>query len=219
MSQDAVQSGADWTAGKVFTCLGDLPLGRLRLDRQLGTATEADVIELHDREDRLYELADGLLLEKAVGNYESYLAGLLLSRITLYLDSHPLGVVLPPDGMLRLAPGLVRIPDVSFITWDRLPGRAFPNDPIWGLAPDLAAEVISAGNTRQEMERKLRDYFQAGVRLVWYAYPREKEVRVFTAVNQHSVVREHEQLDGSPVLPGFQLDLRTFFTKPSPSGQ
>ena len=28
--------------------------------------------------------------------------------------------------MMRIAPGLVRIPDLSFIAWDRLPGRESP---------------------------------------------------------------------------------------------
>ena len=40
------------------------------------------------------------------------------------------------------------------------------------LAPDLAVEVLSESNTRAEMDRKLRDYFAAGVLLVWYFDPR-----------------------------------------------
>lgn len=40
------------------------------------------------------------------------------------------------------------------------------------LVPDLAIEVLSAGNTEGEMRRKLHDYFTAGVRLVWYIDPR-----------------------------------------------
>ena len=57
----------------------------------------------------------------------------------------------------------MRIPDVSFISWERLPGRVFPHEDIWSVAPDLAVEIISHGNTNEEMDRKLRDYFAAGV--------------------------------------------------------
>ena len=219
MTQDVLHPTSFWTAAQLVAWFGDVPLSRVRLDREPGTATEDDVIQLRDREDRLYELADGVLLEKAVGNYESYLAGVLLSRITVYLDAYPIGIVLPPDGMLRLAPGLVRIPDVSFISWERLPGRSLPEDLIWGLAPDLAVEVISAGNTREEMDRKLCDYFQAGVRRVWYIYPRSHEVRVYVSIDRVVTMRSNQSLEGADVLPGFLLDLRTFFTLPGPSSK
>ena len=70
------------------------------------------MIGIHDREDRLCELVDGVLLEKTVGTYESYLA-LLLGN---FVDENNLGIVLGADGMMRLVPGLVRIPNVSFIS-------------------------------------------------------------------------------------------------------
>ena len=85
------------------------------------------------------------------------------------------------------------------------------------LAPDLAVEVISRHDTRQEMDRKLQDYFTAGVRLVWYVYhtPR-REVWVYVSPTEHSVIREDETLDGGEVLPGFRLAWPTCL--PSPQG-
>ena len=56
--------------------------------------------------------------------------------------------------------------NVSFISWQRLPGGELPKKPIPNLVPDLAVEVLSKGNTKAEMRRKLHEYFQAGVRLV-----------------------------------------------------
>ena len=61
--------------------------------------------------------------------------------------------------MIRLAPGLIRIPDVSFISWHRLPGRTIPHEAILSTAPDLAVEVLSPGNTQREMQAKLKEYF------------------------------------------------------------
>jgi Uma2 family endonuclease len=81
-------------------------------------------------------------------------------------------------GMMQLAPGLVRIPDVSFISWDRFPDRKLPRDPVPHLAPDLAVEVLSQSNTPKEMDRKRRDYFNAGCKLVWITDP---ETRTVTA--------------------------------------
>lgn len=215
MSQAIEVTAGGWTAADLVERFGAIPLNRIRRDPAPGTATEQDVIEIHDRENRLYELVHGTLVEKTVGAYESYLAGILVHLLWAYVKENDLGIVLPPDGMMRLAPGLVRIPDVSFISWDRLPGRKPPHDPIPGLAPDLAIEVISRFNTRKEMDRKLHEYFSAGVRLVWYVYhsPR-REVRVYTSPTDLTVVREDQVLEGDPVLPGFRLALSDLFAEP-----
>ena len=165
---------------EAFERFGAVPLSRVRFTPPPGLATEQDVIKIHDRENRLCELLDGTLVEKTVGNYESYLAGVLVRLLGAFVAEQNLGIILPPDGMLRLAPGLVRHPDVSFVSWQRLPARRVPHDAIWNLATDLATEIISKGNIREEMDRKLIDYFSAGVRLVWYIYPTACEVREST---------------------------------------
>jgi Uma2 family endonuclease len=105
-----------WTAADLVEHFGAVFLHRIRHDPPPGSATERDVIEIHNREDRLYELVDGVLLEKTVGTYESYLAMLLGQLLGVYVRQNDLGIVLGADGMMRLAPGLVRIPDVSFVS-------------------------------------------------------------------------------------------------------
>lgn len=204
-----------WTAADLVERFGAVLLSRIRHDPAPGTATERDVIEIHDREDRLYELVDGVLMEKTVGTYESYLAGVLTHLLWGFVREKDLGIVLPADGMMRLAPGLVRIPDVSFISWERLPGRKVPREPIADLSPDLAVEVISKGNTPEEMERKLADYFSAAVRQVWYVHhtPR-REVLVYSSPEECAVVSERESLHGGSVLPGFILPLERLFAEP-----
>ena len=218
MAQATEPAAGTWTAADLVERFGAIPLSRIRHDPVPGTASERDVIEIHDREDRLYELIDGVLLEKTVGTYESYLAMLLGQLLGSYVRENDLGIVLGADGMMRLAPGLVRIPDVSFISWGRLPGRKIPRDPIASLAPDLAVEVISKSNTPKEMERKLADYFTAAVRQVWYVYhsPR-REVWVYNTPGDSVVLSEQQVLTGGDLLPGFRLELDRFFADPSPT--
>ena len=82
-----------------------------------------------------------------------------------------------------------------------------PTVPIPDLAPDLAVEVLSEGNTKPEMSRKIREYFDAGVRLVWLIDPRKCTARIFSTVEKSSLVRADQALDGSAVLPGFVVPL------------
>jgi len=198
--------------------LGDVPLDRIRLHPPPGTATEDDVVAHVDGDDkRLCELVDGVLVDKPVGYYESLLAVQLIALLVSFVYEHDLGIVLGADGMVRLAPGLVRLPDVSFLSWDRFPGRRLPPGPIAPLAPDLAIEVLSPSNTRREMTRKLHEYFAGGCRLVWYVPYRERRVHVHTSPTAVRVLGEGDVLNGGDVLPGFSLTVRTWFDRtPTP---
>lgn len=172
-----------------------------------------DLIKTQKHTERLFELVDGVLVEKVMGFLESSLAMWLGALIQDFLHHHDLGVLAGPDGTFRLMPGLVRIPDVSFVSWDRLPLREIPTDPVPNLVPDLAVEVLSGGNTPGEMRLKLKDYFLAGTSLVWFVDPIERTVQVYTAPDQYTVVTEDEVLDGGAVLPGLSLPLRQVFAR------
>jgi Uma2 family endonuclease len=198
--------------------MGGIPLDRIWFHPAPGTATEKDVVEAEQRENRLCELVDGTLVEKAVGFEEARLALRLGHLISSYLDKNDLGICVGADGMMRIAPGLVRIPDLSFIAWDKLPGREAPQEPIPDLAPDLAVEVLSEGNTRAEMARKVREYFEARVRLVWLIDPKKRSARVFSSVEKSAVVRADQALEGGDVLPGFTLLLSELLDRGRRSG-
>ena len=142
-----------------------------------------------------------------MGFEESRLAIELSYRVKSYLDQNDLGICVGADGMMRIAPGLVRIPDLSFIAWESLPGQESPREPIPDLAPDLAVEVLSAGNTKPEMARKVREYFAAGVRLVWLIDPRKRTARVYSAAAKSTLVSANQALDDGAVLPGFVFPL------------
>ncbi len=220
MAHAAEPAVGPWTAADLVERFGAIPLYRIRHDPPPGNGTEQDVVEIHNREKKLYELIDGVLLGKTVGAYESYLAMLLVQLLGAYVRETNMGIVLGPDGTMRLAPGLVRIPDVSLICWDRLPGRKVPHEPIFDLAPDLAVEVISKHNTPREMDRKLADYFAAGVRQVWYVYHTPvPEVHVFAAPDDRTVLSQQETLGGGDLLPGFRLDLGQLFSEPGPASK
>src|SRR5437762_523732 len=95
--------------------LGGISPSRVVLTPPPGTATEKDLLDLMDRTNRLYELVEGTLVEKAMGYLESSLAIVLAKFIGLFLDQHDLGNLAGADGTMRLMPGLVRIPDLSFV--------------------------------------------------------------------------------------------------------
>jgi Uma2 family endonuclease len=203
------------TIGDLLKRLGNIPAGRVRLHPTPGTATEKDVIEVLDREDRLCELVEGTLVEKPMGYEESAIACLIITALNTFVRPRKLGIVTGADGTIKLFAGLVRIPDVAFTSWNRLPGRKRPKVAIPLLAPDLVVEVLSKSNTPAEMRRKLGEYFDAGVRLVWLVNPRKRTASVHTSAGQSVVIKEGQSLDGGDVLPGFTLSLEELFAEES----
>jgi Uma2 family endonuclease len=201
------------TVADLWEWLGEVPISRIGLVPTPGTATRQNVLDLIDHADRICELFDGVLVEKTMGYMESLLAGAIVELLRRFVRKRKLGIVLPPDGMLEILPGQVRIPDVCFVSWDRFPGGKLPKTPIPAVAPDLAVEVLSDSNTEGEMRRKLQDYFAAGVRLVWYVDPRTRTASVYTSPEQCTVFDENGTLTGHDVLPGFELPLRELFAE------
>ena len=73
--------------------LGGIEPKRIRANPPPGTATEKDVLSIHDHEGRLYELINGVLVEKATGHQESRLAFWIGHLIQNFLDTNHLGEV------------------------------------------------------------------------------------------------------------------------------
>jgi Uma2 family endonuclease len=200
------------TVADLVERFGPIPLRRIRRNPPPGTATESDVLAIHDRENRLYELIDGILVEKDMGMYESLVAVRLSTRMSDFLRAEKLGAVFGADGFMKLRHGLVRIPDVSYVSKERLrKAKIRPHGPLVRLAPEIAAEVISKGNTQQEMDEKLADYFSAGVQLVWMIHPVRQEVKVHKSAKRSRTLKHPQRLDGGDVLPGLEISLAELF--------
>jgi Uma2 family endonuclease len=202
------------TVADLVKHLGGIPPERILMWPTPGTAKEKDAIALADGDHkRLCELIDGILVEKTAGLRESLLAAYLIEILGPFVRARNLGLVLAPDGLVRLFRGQIRIPDVSFISWESLPDDGVPKTAIAEIAPDLVIEILSRKNTKAEMVRKRRDYFRAGGKLFWEVDPRKRSVRVYTGPDAMTELTEADTLGGGKVLPGFRLALRDLFAE------
>jgi Uma2 family endonuclease len=201
------------TIADVLDHLGGIDPRRIRLSPPPGKATEKDLLRFLSRKERLCELVDGILVEKMTGLMKSAIAADVGAHLGKFVDDNDLGMVAGAAGPLRLMTNLVRLPDVSSISWDQWPLHEYPTEPIPSLYPDLAVEVLSEGNTAEEKERKLKDYFLAGTRLIWFVDPESRTVQVYTSPEDSITLTERDTLDGGDVLPGFQLPLKELFAR------
>lgn len=209
----AINAAVTTTLDDRLADLGGISPSRIRAIPPPGSATLADLIEAQRTDDRLYELVDGTMVEKPMGWQESLLAMVLGRLLGDFLESKPIGVVTGPDGTTRLFGKTVRAADVAFFSWDRMPDGKLPTHPVPELVPDFVIEVLRVGNTRGEMARKRREYFQAGVRLVWMLDPQSRTVAVYSDPETFRVATDDEIIDGGDVLPGWTVKLAELFGK------
>lgn len=206
--------GTAETIADLLHQLGDIDPSRVMAHPAPGTATEEHVIAYEAaRRKRLCELIDGVLVEKGMCYTETILAIWLAELLNRYVRPRNLGLVAGESGMVRLFPRNVRMPDVAFASWERFEGRKRSDAPISAAVPELAVEILSPSNTKREMERKRRDYFAAGVLLVWEIEPRLRTVSVYTSPEHPIVLGASEELTGGDVLPEFRLNLAELFAE------
>jgi Uma2 family endonuclease len=98
-------------------------------------------------------------------------------------------------------------PDVAVILGDRY--EELKNATVIPIIPEIMAEVLSPEETPRMIDRKLRQYFDAGVQEVWLIHPgfREIEVRTEPRLPGHALAIGDALT--SKLLPGFELPLLT----------
>jgi Uma2 family endonuclease len=154
-----------------------------------------------------------------MGYRESLLAASVIMFLKNFTSPRKLGLVGAPDAIMRVRPDQLRLPDVSFVTWERLLATDAHKKKIAPFGPDLAIEILSESNTRAEIDQKRRELFGSGTRLIWVIDPKTRTAEVFsdpTQPNQMTPVREGDALDGGTVLPGFTLPLAELFSDLEP---
>jgi len=191
--------------------LGDIAPERVIANPFPGTATEEDLLRKVEVDKQLCELIDGILVEKPMGDYESILALLLAQELLNFIRPKRLGAVIGPDGPLRFRIGLVRLPDIAFVSSTRVKAGGGLKKPIASLIPDLAVEVLCPSNRPGEMRRKWQEYFAAGVKFVWMIEPATRTADIYTSVESVVHLDPDGVIDGGDVLPGFSLRLSELF--------
>jgi Uma2 family endonuclease len=175
--------------------------------------TVQDLERMTSDEAERYELYAGVLREvEAMGGWHGEIGVELIGPLYLYLRTNPIGRVYTDSThfVLMRDPDVVLMPDVSFVSADRLPPYE-AREGVMHLAPDLAVEILSPSNRAREMAEKVALYQQAGVRLIWVVQPRRRAVTVHTLGGEPRTLHETDELDGGDVLPGFRLPVADLF--------
>ena len=179
---------------------------------QLRLVTAQDLLQKPDDGFR-YELVRGELKRMVPAGHQH---GRIVVNLTTPLDqhvrAHDLGVVYAAETGFKLAsdPDTVRAPDVAFVRRERL-AEVGEAEGYWPGAPDLAAEVISPGDTYTEVEEKVLEWLEAGTRMVIVVNPRKRAVTVYRSMTEIVILTEGDGIDGGDVVPGWVVPVANLF--------
>ena len=172
----------------------------------------ADFDRLQPPDELRYELDEGELIEMVKPRYQPHnrIVMKITQALLAYLEKNAIGEVLTSDNLFVLGPNTKRIPDLSFMTTERL--RQIQPDADIDGAPDLAIEVLSPSDAATAMRKKVKQYFAAGSRAVWLVYPESREIEIReSAAGPSRVLSENDTLEAPELLPGFSAKISSFF--------
>ena len=177
------------------------------------TMSAGEFWELPEKSGVRFELISGEVVEVPGSTWlHAAIVARIFTIIHAYAREHNLGAVFP-DGLTYLLltdPDTMRIPDISFVPRERLP-EGGPTTSYMAVPPGLAVEVVSPSNSALELRRRIQDYLEAGVSLVWVVWPEEQSISVYQGTMTPLELTASDTLNGGHVLPGFSVKVAELF--------
>ena len=175
--------------------------------------TADELLRLPGGDGRRYELVRGVLVEKMpTGDPHGDTTALTTYILTQYTFDSDYGAVRTgePGYRLERGPDTVRAPDVAWIAPGRIPPgtQGYPE-----LAPDLAVEVKSPGNSNPEMAAKAQMWLCYGSRAAVTLDPVTASAIVYRPNTEPESLGEDDTLDLNDIMPGFSRPVWRFFRR------
>lgn len=111
----------------------------------------------------------------------------------------------------RRNPDSVRGADILFISKKRLAGP--PRENFLDVAPELVIEIQSPSEPWPELRKKIAEYFDIGVNVVWVVKPRNRRVQIYHSTTDVTELAENDVLTGEDILSGFKIKVSQLFVE------
>jgi Uma2 family endonuclease len=167
-------------------------------------------------EDTKAELIDGVMIVHSPATLRhDNVAGFLRALMRCYVAEKGLGIVLGPDGLVRIKKGRRVGADIFFLMQDRVPS---PLPKEYKGVPDLFIEVLSPSNRDEDLEDKRPLYREARVKEIWFVDPEGQEIIVDRRHGKRYITKTiRSGLIKSTVIKGFWIYSEWLWTDPLPN--
>jgi Uma2 family endonuclease len=165
-----------------------------------------------EHRDRLFELHRGEVVEMSrPGERQGLVCSNANFILVQFVRQRRKGFVLANDPGLLLErdPDSVKGPDVVLFDFNR--GYREMNPKWVENIPTLVVEVLSPSDRLGKTTRRVQEFLDAGIQLVWVIDPDGEDITVYRQGRKPSVLTKEDELTGEDVLPDFRCKVAEFF--------
>ena len=138
--------------------------------------------------------------------------GELFFQIKLWNKQSKLGKVFDSSTGFKLSNDAVRSPDVSWVKiekWNVLSKEQ--KRKYLPLDPDFVLELMSPTDVLGQVQNKMREYINCGVRLGWLINPDDRQVEIYRQGKSKKILDNPLTLKGEDIMPSLIVDLSEIF--------
>lgn len=161
---------------------------------------------------RLEETAQGeLIIMPPVGAISGNRESEFNADVVIWNRQTKLGKVFSSSTVFILPNGGKRSPDVAWISnerWDSLTLQE--QEKFAPICPDFVIELRSRTDALNQLQSKMQEYLNSGLKLGWLSYPQSQQVEIYRQNKAREIVLLPTTLSGENILPGFSLDFPIF---------
>lgn len=132
----------------------------------------------------------------------------LVLQLAIWAKKDGSGKVTESNGAYVLPNGATRAPDAAWIRKERLAQfSAEERKKFLPVAPDFVVELRSESDSLSELQEKMEEWIENGVRLAWLIDTKTKQVHIYRPNSSAEVLNDPSKVSADDVLPGFELDV------------
>ena len=175
--------------------------------KQLATVEEFESWLSKKKTDYNYEFVNGQAIKKNPMKQSELPMVQFLTRLfskTLAYENYG---ELVPEADTYIDEYRKRVPDLAYFTAKQIKQAAIGIK----VVPAFVIELLSDSESFDDVEKKIKDYFDAGVQVVWYINPKSKRIHNYTSPKNVIICADNDVCSAAPALSDFKFEVRELF--------
>ncbi len=174
-------------------------------------STFEEYLEWRPKDGYYYEWAYGKLLKIDSMIYpDQFHIVNNLTRLFNTTEAYQKGDAFQPETRMNTMDKRARVPDISYWTLRQQRELAAKRTAVSAFI----VEIISLNDSAYEVETKMEEYFDSGVKMVWHVFPNTEKVYIFTSPEHNQICRGETICSAEEVITGFSIKAKDIFKLP-----
>ncbi len=187
---------------------------KIQADRTAITDEEFEKICRENRDRKFERTAQGdLVIMSLTGGSTGERNAELNGQLWLWNRQAKLGHIYDSSTGFRLPNGAIRSPDAAWVSQSRWDALTPEQRKKWvPLCPDFVVELKSPSDDIADLQTKMLEYQENGLKLGWLIDPDRQLVEVYQADRSMELLSNPEEISADEIMAGFVLKLTGILT-------